>query len=93
MKRKDMIEAVALVVAFLALTADLAAIALQVQMLHTAWLRLIYIPVFAYSVIQTALADMQAQRIQMEQENIIRKAREEQRFLEEYAKFVSEVHK
>ena len=93
MKRKDMIETVALIIAFLAVTADVTAIALQIHTLHNAWFRIIYLPIFAYSVIQTAIADMQTQRIQMEQENIMRRARQEQQFLEDYAKFVSEVHK
>ena len=93
MKKKDMIETAAIVIAFFALTFDIAAIALQIQTLNTAWLRLIYIPVFAYSIIQTAIADMQTQRVRIRQELDMSRARAEQQFLEEYAKFVSEVHK
>lgn len=93
MKKKDMIETIAIVVAFFALTFDIAALALQIQTLNTAWLRLIYIPVFAYNVIQTAIADMQTQRIRIRQERDMSRERAKQQFLEDYAKFVSEVHK
>lgn len=93
MKKKDMIEGTAIVLAFLALVIDITAIALEIHTLNTAWLRFIYIPVFVYNVIQTARADMKVQREHIRQLNEWRKARNEQQFLEDYAKFVSEVHK
>ena len=90
---RDKIETVAMFMALALFTFDVMAIAFE---LHTALqicLRFIYIPVFIYSGIQAAVTDSKQQKEHYRQLDIIRRKKAQQKFLEDYAKFVSEVHK
>lgn len=90
---RDKIETVAMFIALALFTFDVMAIAFE---LHTALqicLRFIYIPVFAYSLVQAAITDVRQRREYNKQLDVIRRKKAQQKFLEDYAKFVSEVHK
>ena len=90
---KGKIETAALAIAALMIGFDIMAMALEFHTTLQICLRFIYIPVFAYNGIQTAIADSRHQKEQYRQLDIIRKKKAQQQFLEDYAKFVSEVHK
>ena len=86
-------EMIIMVTAMLAFTIDVMALAVQVQTIPCQFLRFYYIPVFLFFLYSNAREDMQKQKEMIR--NDIQQSRNssEQRFLEEYAKFVSEVHK
>lgn len=90
---KDKIETAALFTAMILLAFDIFAMAIEIHSTVLICTRLIYIPVFIYSGIQAAIADQKQQKDYNRQLDIIRRKKAQQKFLEEYAKFVSEVHK
>ena len=92
MKKDEIITAVS-VVAVLALALDVFAIALQIQTLPLWILRLYYVPSLIIYGCYTAQEDMRHQKEIMKIQSIQAKKKQEQQFIEEYAKFVSEVHK
>lgn len=92
MKKDEIITAITLI-AVIALALDMFAIALQIHTLPLWLLRLYYVPALALYFVYTALEDMRHQKeLDKLQANYYKRKREQQ-FIEEYAKFVSEVHK
>lgn len=92
MKKDEIITAIS-VIAVIALAVDVFAIALQIHTLPLWILRLYYIPAIVVYLCFTAQEDMRHQKeVDRLQADYYRK-KNEQQFLEDYAKFVSEVHK
>lgn len=92
MKKDEIITAVS-VVAVIALALDVFAIALQIHTLPLWLLRIYYVPALILYGFYTAQEDMKHQKeLDRLQADRFRRKREQQ-FLEDYAKFVSEVHK
>lgn len=90
---RDKIETVALVIAMILLAVDIMAIAVEIHSAVFMCTRFIYVPVFVYSGIQAAISDQKQQKNYNRQLDEIRRKKAQQKFLEDYAKFVSEVHK
>lgn len=92
MKKDEIITAIS-VIAVIALAFDVFAIALQIHTLPLWLLRIYYIPALALYFVYTAQEDMKHQKEldRLQADHFRRK--HEQQFLEDYAKFVSEVHK
>lgn len=92
MKKDEIITAITLI-AVIALGFDIFGIALQIHTLPLWLLRLYYVPALALYFVYTAQEDMRHQKeLDKLQANYYKRKREQQ-FIEEYAKFVSEVHK
>lgn len=90
---KDTIITIIAFTALIAAMSDIFGLALQIQTFPLWILRAYYIPAFTFYLYATAQADMKRQKeIDRQQAEYFRKKREQQ-FVEEYAKFVSEVHK
>jgi hypothetical protein len=90
---KDTIVTIIAFTALIAVMIDIFGAALQIQTLPLWLLRFYYVPAFAYYLYATAKTDMERQKeIDRQQAEYFRKKRQ-QEFVEEYAKFVSEVHK
>lgn len=91
--KKDIIVTIIAFTALIAAMTDMFGLALQIQTFPLWILRLYYVPAFAYYLYETAQADMARQKEEdRRQAEYFRKKREQQ-FIEDYAKFVSEVHK
>ena len=90
---RDKIETAAVFIALFLFAFDVMAVALEIHSVVIACTRIIYIPVFAYSLVQAAITDVRQRREYYKQLDVIRRKKEQQKFLEDYAKFVSEVHK
>lgn len=91
--KKDVIVTIIAFTALIAAMTDMFGLALQIQTFPLWILRMYYVPAFAFYLICTAQADMARQKeIDRQQAEYFRKKREQQ-FIEDYAKFVSEVHK
>ena len=90
---REKIETAALFLALVLFAIDIMAIAVDLHSMIIICTRLIYIPIFIYSGIQAAIADQKQQKDYNRQLDIIRRKKAQQKFLEDYAKFVSEVHK
>lgn len=92
MKKDEIITAITLI-AVIALGFDIFGIALQIHTLPLWLLRIYYIPSLALYFVYTAQEDMRHQKeLDKLQANYYKRKREQQ-FIEDYAKFVSEVHK
>ena len=92
MKKDEIITAITLI-AVIALAFDVFAISLQIHTLPLWLLRIYYIPALALYFVYTAQEDMRHQKeLDKLQANYYKRKREQQ-FIEDYAKFVSEVHK
>lgn len=92
MKKDEIITAITLI-AVIALAFDIFGIALQIHTLPLWLLRIYYIPALALYFVYTAQEDMRHQKeLDKLQANYYKRKREQQ-FIEDYAKFVSEVHK
>ena len=92
MKKDEIITAISLI-AVIALALDVFAIALQIHTLPLWILILYYVPALILYGFYTAQEDMKHQKeLDRLQADHFRRKREQQ-FLEDYAKFVSEVHK
>jgi hypothetical protein len=92
MKKDEIITAITLI-AVIALGFDIFGIALQIHTLPLWLLRIYYIPALALYFVYTAQEDMRHQKeLDKLQANYYKRKREQQ-FIEDYAKFVSEVHK
>ena len=90
---RDKIETAAVFIALFLFAFDVMAVALEIHSVVIACTRIIYIPVFAYSLVQAAITDVRQRREYYKQLDVIRRKKAQQKFLEDYAKFVSEVHK
>lgn len=90
---REKIETAALFTAMILLAVDVFALAVEIHSMVLVCTRLIYIPVFIYSGIQAMIADQKQQKNYNRQLDEIRRKKAQQKFLEDYAKFVSEVHK
>lgn len=90
---RDKIETAAVFIALFLFAFDVMAVALEIHSVVIACTRIIYIPVFAYSLVQAAIADVRQRKEHYKQLDVIRRKKAQQKFLEDYAKFVSEVHK
>ena len=90
---RDKIETAAVFIALFLFAFDVMAVALEIHSVVIACTRIIYIPVFAYSLVQAAITDVRQRREYNKQLDVIRRKKAQQKFLEDYAKFVSEVHK
>lgn len=93
MKDKEKRELIVIATAMIAFAFDVMSLALQVQTIPFQFLRLYYIPVFAKCLYDNAKADVECKKAAIRQKIEERKAEHQERFLEDYAKFVSEVHK
>lgn len=91
--KKERIELIVVITAMLAFAVDVISLALQVQTIPFQFLRLYYIPVFAACLYDNAKSDMECKKAVIHQKIQESKAEHQERFLEDYAKFVSEVHK
>lgn len=92
MKKDEIITAITLI-AVIALAFDVFGIALQIHTLPLWLLRIYYVPALALYFVYTAQEDMRHQKeLDKLQANYYKRKREQQ-FIEDYAKFVSEVHK
>ena len=91
--KKERIELILLITAAIACMMDLFCMALQIQSIQYQWLKAYYIPVFAYMMYSNARSDMEYKKAYIRQQIQASKAAEQEQFLEDYAKFVSEVHK
>lgn len=91
--KKERIELILLITSAIACMIDLLCMALQIETLPYYFLKLYYIPVFAYMLYSNARSDMQYKKALIRQQMNASKAAEQEQFLEDYAKFVSEVHK
>lgn len=92
MKKDEIITAIS-AIAVIALALDLFAIALQIHTLPLWLLRLYYVPALALYFVYTAQEDMRHQKEADRLRACYYRKKNEQQFLEDYAKFVSEVHK
>lgn len=92
MKKDEIITAIS-AIAVIALALDLFAIALQIHTLPLWLLRIYYVPALALYFIYTAQEDMRHQKEADRLQADYYRKKNEQQFLEDYAKFVSEVHK
>ena len=90
---RDKIETAAVFIALFLFAFDIMAVAVEIHSMIIICTRIIYIPVFIYSGIQAAITDSRQQKEHYRQLDIIRRKKAQQKFLEDYAKFVSEVHK
>ena len=92
MKKDEIITAITLI-AVIALALDVFAIALQIHTLPLWLLRIYYVPALALYFVYTAQEDMRHQKELDKLQASYYKRKREQQFIEDYAKFVSEVHK
>jgi len=90
---RDKIETAALFLALALFAFDIMAMAVELHSVILVITRFIYVPVFIYSGIQAAITDSRQQKEHYRQLDVIRRKKAQQKFLEDYAKFVSEVHK
>ena len=92
MKKDEIITAITLI-AVIALAIDIFGIALQIHTLPLWLLRIYYVPALALYFVYTAQEDMRHQKEADRLQAYYYRKKNEQQFLEDYAKFVSEVHK
>ncbi|HPY85578.1 MAG TPA: hypothetical protein PLS20_11170 [Ruminococcus flavefaciens] len=92
MKKDEIITAIS-VVAVIALALDVFAIALQIHTLPLWLLRIYYVPALILYVFCTAQEDIRHRKELAKMRAEYMKKKREQQFLEDYARFVSEVHK
>ena len=90
---RDKIETAAVFIALCLFAFDVMTVAVEIHSVVIICTRFIYVPVFAYSLVQAAIADVRQRKEYYKQLDVIRRKKEQQKFLEDYAKFVSEVHK
>ena len=92
MKDKETRELILIITAMIAFAVDVIGIAVQIETLPLQLLRLYYIPVLAICLYHDAVADVKRQKAMIRHEIQQSRKASEQRFLEDYARFVSEVH-
>ena len=92
MKKDEIITAIS-VIEVIALALDVFAIALQIHTLPLWLLRIYYVPALILYGYCTAQDDIRHQKELAKMQAEYMKKKREQQFIEEYAKFVSEVHK
>lgn len=90
--KKERIELIVMLTACMAFAVDVIGLALQVQ-IPLGFLRLYYVPVFAMCLYSNAKEDMEHQKAAIRKDLEASRTAQHERFLEDYAKFVSEVHK
>lgn len=93
MKDKEIRDLIMIIVAMLAFTVDVMGMALQIHLLPYWMLRIIYISVLAMNTYSNAITDMKHRKTILRHEIQRSRAEATERFVEEYAKFVNEVHK
>lgn len=93
MKDKETRDLIIVVIALLAFGGDAMCMAVQIQTLPYWMLRMIYIPVFVISIYSSIKADMKHRKELFRMRIIESRKEATERFVEDYAKFVSEVHK
>ena len=91
--KKDEIITATTIIAVIALALDVFAIALQIHTLPLWLLRIYYVPALILYGYCTAQEDIRHQKELANMQAEYMKKKREQQFIEEYAKFVSEVHK
>ena len=93
MKNKEMREEIIIIAAMLAFGIDAICMALQIQTLPYWVLRLVYMPVFVWFSYSSIKTDIQHRKELFRLRIQTSRKEAAERFVEDYAKFVSEVHK